>query len=354
MKFFLIPIITCFIVSLLLTPLVKKLAFQLNAVDLPNKRKVHTKIMPRLGGLSIFVSFIIGCLIFLPSYQNILPIIIGGTVVAITGFIDDLKCISPRVKLYGQIIAAVIPVMGGIAIDFITIPGGTVIEFGWLSIPITILWIVAITNAINLIDGLDGLAAGVSSIATLTISVLAFSLGHPMSTLMGTILLGSTLGFLLYNFYPAKIFMGDTGSLFLGYMISLLSITGLTKSAAVFSLIIPIIILAVPIIDTTFAIIRRMLNKKPISSPDKFHLHHSIIRLGFTHKEAVIVIYLLSGLFSLSAVLFTRATIWGASLLIVSLLILIELIVEVTGLINANYRPLLNLLAGKRDVNNGE
>ena len=352
MKFFLIPIITCFIVSLLLTPLVKRVAIQLNAVDLPNNRKVHTTAMPRLGGFAIYISFMIGSLIFLPTFENIWPILIGGTVVAITGFVDDLKNLPPFVKLLGQILAALIPVISGITIDFITIPGGNVIEFGVLAVPLTILWIVAITNAINLIDGLDGLAAGVSSIATLTISVLAFSLGHPMSTLMGTVLLGSTLGFLLYNFYPAKIFMGDTGALFLGYMISLLSITGLTKSAAVFSLIIPMIILAVPIIDTTFAIIRRMLNKKPISSPDKFHLHHSIIRLGFTHKEAVILIYLLSGLFSLSAILFTRATIWGASLLIVSLLILIELIVEVTGLINANYRPLLNLLVGKRDSDN--
>mgnify|MGYP002398953090 CR=1 FL=1 len=308
--------------------------------------------MPRIGGLAIYISYMLGTFLFVPSFAQAWPILIGGTVIALVGFIDDLKNLSPSVKLFGQIFAAAIPVLGGISIHFITIPNGMVIEFGWLSVPITILWVIAITNAINLIDGLDGLAAGVSSIATFTISVLAFSLGQPLSTLMGAILLGSTLGFLVFNFYPAKIFMGDTGSLFLGYMISLLSITGLTKSATIFSLIIPIIILAVPIIDTTFAIIRRIIHKQPISAPDKFHLHHSIIRLGFTHKEAVILIYLLSGLFSLSAIIFTRATIWGATLLIISLLILIEMIVEITGLIGKNYRPILNLINGKKNVSN--
>jgi len=348
MKFFLLPIITCFIVSLLLTPIVKKLAFRINAVDLPNNRKVHVNIMPRLGGLSICISFLVGSLLFIPSFVNIWPFLLGGIIIMIIGIFDDVKGLTPQTKMLGQILAALIPSFSGITIDFITLPNGTIIEFGVMAIPITVFWIVAITNAINLIDGLDGLAAGVSCIATLTMSVLAFGLGHPISSLMGVILLGSTLGFLVFNFYPAKIFMGDTGSLFLGYMISLLAITGLTKSAAIFSLIIPIIVLAVPIIDTTFAIIRRLIKRQPLSSPDKLHLHHSIIRLGFSHKETVIIIYLLSSLFSLSAILFTKATIWGASVLIISLLILIEFIVEITGLISSNYRPILNLIGGSK------
>lgn len=354
MEFFIFPILTCFIISLLLTPLVKKMAIQIGATDKPNERKVHTKIMPRMGGLAIIIGFLIGCFIFIPNQLQIWPVIIGALIIAITGMLDDIYSLSPRVKLFGQIIAASIPVFGGIQIDFITVPSGEIIYFGWFAIPITIIWIVAITNAINLIDGLDGLAAGVSSIATLTISIIAFSLGHPLTVLLGIMLLGSTLGFLVFNFHPAKIFMGDTGSLFLGYMISLLSVMGLTKSAAIFSLIIPIIVLAVPIMDTLFAIIRRLVQKKPLSSPDKFHLHHCLIRLGFTHRQSVILIYLLSSIFSLAAILFTRATIWGASILIVLLLILVELIVEVTGLISVNYRPLLNLIGAKRNQANSK
>ena len=169
-----------------------------------------------------------------------------------------------------------------------------------------------------------------------------------MATFIGILLIGSTLGFLVYNFYPAKIFMGDTGSLFLGYMISIISIFGFTKSATVLSLIIPIIILAIPIIDTTFAIIRRIVHGKPLTAPDKYHLHHCLIRLGFTHRQSVVLIYLLSALFSLAAIIFTRSTVWGASVLIFVLLLIVELIVEVTGLISENYRPILNLIDGRR------
>lgn len=352
MSFILIPIITCFILSLLLTPIVKKFAIKIGAIDKPNERKVHTKIMPRLGGLAIFLSFMIGSFIYIPAEFQSWPIIIGAILIALIGFFDDLFGLPAKVKFVGQIFAALVPVIGGIQIDFIATPSGNVIEFGWMAIPLTVFWIVAITNAINLIDGLDGLAAGVSSIAIFTISALAMAMGNPITPLLGFLLLGSTLGFLMFNFYPAKIFMGDTGSLFLGYMISVLSVVGLAKSAAIFSLMIPMIILAVPIMDTTFAIVRRIVQKKPLMAPDKFHLHHCLIRLGFTHRQSVILIYMLSGLFSLAAILFTRATIWGASILIVTLLIIIELVVEITGLISVNYRPLLNLIDGKRNSDN--
>ena len=347
--YLIIPVVVCFIASLLLTPLVKKFAIKIGAVDKPNQRKVHKKLMPRLGGLAIFLSFMIGCFLFIPSSMQPWPIIIGGCIIVAIGILDDLFGLPAKVKFVGQIIAALVPVLYGIQIDFIATPSGEVILFGWLAIPITVLWIVGITNAINLIDGLDGLAAGVSSIALATISILSLTMGNPVTPLLGLLLLGSTLGFLVFNFYPAKIFMGDTGSLFLGYMISVLSVVGLAKSAAVFSLLIPMIILAVPIIDTTFAIVRRFVQKKPLMAPDKFHLHHCMLRLGFSHRQSVILIYLLSGLFSLAAILFTRATIWGASVLIVLLLVIIELIVELTGLIDTNYRPLLNFLDGRRN-----
>ncbi|WP_010094816.1 glycosyltransferase family 4 protein [Ornithinibacillus scapharcae] len=338
----------CFVAALIITPYVIKLAFKIGAVDEPNERKVHTKAMPRLGGLAIFLSFMLGVLVFLPDTMEAWPIIVGACVIVITGILDDLYQLSPKVKMLGQLIAALITVLAGIQIEFITLPSGQIIEFGYFAVPLTIFWIVGITNAINLIDGLDGLAAGVSSIVLLTISGLALSMGNPLIALLGFILLGSTLGFLVFNFHPAKIFMGDTGSLFLGYMISVLAVTGLFKNVAMFSLIIPIIVLGVPIIDTTFAIIRRIVQKKPLSAPDKWHLHHCLIRLGFSHRKAVILIYGMSALFSISAIIFTEATLWGSTILLISLLILIELIVEITGLIGENYRPLLKLLTGNR------
>lgn len=340
-----IAVILCFLLSLVFTPLVKKLAFRIGAVDHPNERKVHQRVMPRLGGLSIFLSFLIGFMIFLPDTMTAWPVLIGAILITATGVLDDLFELTPKAKLAGQLLAAGVTVLGGIKLEFVTMPfTDERIEFGYLAIPITIIWIVAITNAINLIDGLDGLAAGVTAIALLTISGLAVTMGNPLLALIGFMIFGSTLGFLVFNFYPAKIFMGDTGALFLGYMISVLSIMGLFKNVAIFSLIVPIIILGVPILDTVFAIIRRIVQKKPISAPDKFHLHHCLLRLGFTHRQTVILIYAMSAMFSIMAILFTRATIWGSTIIIILLLLMVELIVEVTGLISKNYRPLLRLL----------
>ncbi|MFS0674976.1 glycosyltransferase family 4 protein [Ornithinibacillus sp. 179-J 7C1 HS] len=343
-----IALVITFVLSLILTPIVKKFAFKIGAVDHPNSRKVHQKVMPRLGGLAIVVSFLAGVLVFLPDTIQAWPVITGALIIVSIGVLDDIKEISPRTKLAGQIIAATITVVGGIQIDYITLPSGEVLQFGYYAIPITMIWIVGITNAINLIDGLDGLAAGVSSIALLTISGLALSMGNPLIALLALLVLGSTLGFLVFNFYPAKIFMGDSGSLFLGYMISVLAVMGLFKNVAMFSLIVPIIVLGVPILDTTFAIIRRIVKKKPLSAPDKFHLHHCLIKLGFSHRQTVVLIYTLSALFGVAALIFTRATLWGSTLLLIGILILVELIVEVTGLISDKYRPLLHLIDGRK------
>ena len=343
-----VALIVCFILSVIFTPIIKKLAFKIGAVDQPESRKVHRKIMPRLGGLAIYASFLIGLFIFIDDSNIVLAILTGSLIIVLVGVLDDLLQLSPKVKMAGQVIAAVVTVYSGIRIEFITLPFGDKIEFDFFAVPITVIWIIAITNAINFIVGLDGLAAGISSIALLTISVLAILMGDSISALLGIILLGSTLGFLVFNFYPAKIFMGDTGSLFLGYMISVLAIIGLYKNVTVFSLIVPVIILGIPILDTLFAIIRRLVHKKPISSPDKFHLHHCIIRLGFSHRQTVIMIYVMSGLFSIAAVIFTRSTLWGATIILVSLIILVELIVEVTGLVSQNYRPILRLMESNR------
>ncbi|SHM60801.1 glycosyltransferase family 4 protein [Gracilibacillus kekensis] len=340
-----IALLVCFLITTLLTPYVKKLALKMGATDQPDKRKVHEKIMPRLGGLGIYISIIIGSLLFLPKEKETIFILVGATLIALIGVLDDIFSLSPKVKFLGQIIVAILTIFGGIKIEFLTLPFVDRLEFGIISIPLTILWIVGITNSINLTDGLDGLAAGISSIALLTISTMALSIGNTFVALLGFIVVGSTLGFLLYNFHPAKIFMGDTGSLLLGYMISILSIMGLFKNVTFFSILVPIIILGVPILDTLFAIIRRILLKKPLSAPDKLHLHHCLLRLGFTHRQTVLLIYAMSCIFSTAAIIFTRSTLWGSTITLIFLLIAIELTVELTGLVGKKYKPIINFLS---------
>ncbi|MEW9053536.1 MAG: MraY family glycosyltransferase [Neobacillus sp.] len=346
-----ITLIVCFFAAILFTPLVKKLAFKIGATDSPNHRKVHQNVMPRLGGLAIFISFMIGILLVNPDSPYHLAIVLGSIVILFTGMIDDIKEISPKVKLSGQIIAAlIVVVMGDIKVEFINLPFGGEIDFGIFSIPITMIWIIGITNAINLIDGLDGLAAGVSTIALLTIAGMAAVMGNGYVMMIALILAVSTFGFLRYNFHPAKIFMGDTGALFLGYMIGVLSLLGF-KNVTFISLIIPVIILGVPISDTFFAIIRRLVNKQPLSAPDKSHMHHCLMRSGFSHRQAVLLIYAMAAVFGLTAFIFSQATVWGSLIVILALLITIELIVEKIGLIREDYKPLLKFVKGLKPIN---
>ncbi|KAA0548341.1 undecaprenyl/decaprenyl-phosphate alpha-N-acetylglucosaminyl 1-phosphate transferase [Bacillus sp. BGMRC 2118] len=343
---FSITLIISFILSILLTPLVKKLAFKIGATDKPNHRKVHEKIMPRLGGLAIYISFAIGVFIMRPEETYHYAILIGSLIVLVTGIIDDMRELSAKIKLLGQIAAALVVVFyGGISVEFINLPFGGQLDFGYLSIPITIIWIVGITNAINLIDGLDGLAAGVSTIALFTIAGMAHLFGQPYVMVMALILAVSSLGFLLYNFHPAKIFMGDSGALFLGYMIGVFALLGF-KNVTFISLIIPVVILGVPISDTLFAIIRRIVNKQPLSAPDKSHLHHCLLRIGYSHRQTVLIIYSMSVIFGLAAFIFSIATVWVALILMVAILIAIEIIVEKIGLIGEDYKPLLNFING--------
>lgn len=339
----------CFISSILITPVVKKIAFKIGATDKPNQRKVHQKIMPRLGGLAIYISFVIGVMVSQQDSPQLMAIMIGSTIIIITGIFDDMYEISAKMKFLGQIVAALIVVfLGGVQVEFINLPFTEgVLHFGLLSVPITILWIVGITNAINLIDGLDGLAAGVSSIALITISIMAIIIPNPFVLVIGTILLASTLGFLVYNFHPAKIFMGDTGALFLGYMIAVLSLLGF-KNITMISLIIPIIILGVPISDTFYAILRRLVNKKPLSSPDKSHLHHCLLSSGFSHRQTVLLIYAMAAFFGLAAIIISQAKLVGSIVLIIVLVIAIELIAEKIGLVGKNYRPLLKFFSDVR------
>ena len=289
----LIRLFMTFILSLLLTPLVKLLAFRIGAYDAPGERRINTKNMPTAGGLAIYIAFASSCLLIFRSIipqDYIWPIILAGGMVVLTGLIDDIKEITPMKKTIGILLAAlVIYFVAGIRIDFVTLPVVGMIDLRWFSLPLTLLWILAITNAVNLIDGLDGLASGVSIIGLTTIGITGYFFLHAKTVYIPIvifILVASIAGFFPYNFYPAKIFLGDTGALFLGFMIAVMSLQGL-KNATFITVITPMVILGVPITDTVYAIIRRLLNKKPISSADKMHLHHRLLSLGFTHKGAV-------------------------------------------------------------------
>ena len=345
-----LTLLLCFIASLAITPLVKKLAIKIGATDKPNQRKVHSKIMPRLGGLAIFISFLIGLAFLRPQDEHLGAIIIGAFIIIIIGVMDDMMELSAKVKFLGQIAAALIVVLNGVQVDYINLPFGGGLELGILSIPLTILWIVGVTNAINLIDGLDGLAAGVSTIALITISAMAVVKGDIFVLSIAIILIGSTLGFLKYNFHPAKIFMGDTGALFLGFMIAVLSLLGF-KNVTMLSLIVPVIILGVPISDTFFAIIRRIVNKKPLSAPDKSHLHHCMLRLGYSHRQTVLIIYAMAASFGLAAFIFSMSTVWGAMLIVAILVLAIEVFAEKVGLVGKEYRPILRLISEKNASN---
>jgi UDP-GlcNAc:undecaprenyl-phosphate/decaprenyl-phosphate GlcNAc-1-phosphate transferase len=346
-----LTLVISFFAAILLTPIVKMLAYKIGATDKPNQRKVHSRIMPRLGGLAIFLGFMIGIYYFKPIGEFHTPIVIGSIIIILTGLLDDVKDISPKVKLAGQVAAAaVVVIYGGLKVEFINLPFGGIIDFGYLSIPFTMIWIIGITNAINLIDGLDGLAGGVSSIALLSIAGMSVVMGNHYVTVIALIVAASTIGFLFYNFYPAKIFMGDTGALFLGYIISVLSLLGY-KNVTFISLVIPVIILGVPISDTFFAIVRRLVNKQPISKPDKSHLHHCLLKTGFSHRQAVLLIYAMAAIFGLVAFIFSQATVWGSMIVILVLLVIIEVIVEKIGLVRDDYKPLLKIMKVLKPIN---
>ena len=339
-----LTLLVCFLLSIAMTPLIKRFALLIGATDQPNHRKVHQSIMPRIGGLAIFISFMAGIFLIRPVNEYSFGILLGCLIIIITGFCDDMFELPAKYKMLGQLAAACSVVfLGGLQVVFINLPFGGQLQFGLLSIPFTILWIVGITNAINLIDGLDGLAAGVSSIALITISGIAFIQGNFYVVSVGLIVLASTLGFLIYNFHPAKIFMGDTGALFLGFIISVLSLLGF-KNVTFISFIIPVIILGVPISDTLFAIIRRIINKQPLSAPDKSHLHHCMLRMGFSHRQTVLLIYAMAAFFGLVAVIFSQARIGGALVLIGVIVLLIEIIAEKIGLMGKDHKPLLNIV----------
>ncbi|MEG2621153.1 MAG: MraY family glycosyltransferase, partial [Bacilli bacterium] len=289
----------------ILFPLVKKISIHIGAVDYPNERKIHKKPMPRAGGLMMFFGFIFGYMLFAQENTQMLAILIASFIVVLTGIIDDISPLKARQKLIGQVVAAcIVTFYGNILLNDIS-AFGLYFDFGIFAYPLTIIFMVALMNCINFIDGLDGLAAGISAIFFTTIGIIAFIM-HNIGSLEITltfIMIGASLGFLIFNFNPAKIFMGESGSMFLGFMISVVCLVGF-KAVTLTSLVVPMLILAIPILDTFFAIIRRIINKKPIYEADKEHLHHQLLNKKFSQRKTVLIIYAVSILFSLTSIFY--------------------------------------------------
>ncbi len=333
-----LSLVFSFLVALLITfattPLAKILAHKIGAVDIPkDNRRVHTTPIPRLGGLAIYFGFIVSVFAFGGMERWLTGILLGSAIIVALGIIDDIKPLPAIVKLVVQIIAALVVVYyGEVTIGFITHPNifnrGTFLQFGeFTAVAVTVLWIVGVTNAVNLIDGLDGLAAGVSSIASIAIMFIALLSGSgniaAIVALVTAAVAGSCMGFLPYNFNPAKIFMGDTGATFLGFILATLSIQGLLKTATVISFGLPLLVLALPIFDTGFAIFRRLKNGKPIMEADRGHLHHRLIDMGFSQRQTVLILYTLSAILGISAIILTGSGAMTATVLILSLLIFV-------------------------------
>lgn len=331
-------------VALLITPGVILLAAKTGAMDAPDARKVHKKPIPRIGGIGIYAAFMVAMLSVLSFVDvtaevktEIIGLMVGGSLIVLVGVIDDYKNLPAKVKLVGQIIAAaVLVIVFDVRIDFITDPFGDYIYTEWLAVPLTIFWIVGLTNTVNLIDGLDGLAAGVATIAAVTIMMVALQQSIMLVAVLTAALAGAAFGFLYYNFNPARIFMGDSGSMFLGFMLAGISVIGAVKSAATIALIVPILALGLPILDTTFAIVRRYRGGVPIFKPDKGHLHHRLLDLGFTQRQAVLLMYVISALLGLSAVALTEVSNQLAIIIVCVVVVVVLLGAKKIGIFHMN------------------
>ena len=280
------------VVVVLLTPAVGGMARMLGAVDVPGGRRLNRSPVPRLGGLALFLGIFVPALAFLPLNRDTRGLLLGAAVAVTVGAVDDFRGLRWFEKLAGQTLAAAIPTWFGVWVDRFTFPLlGIHALPNWVGVPLTIVWIVAIMNMVNFLDGLDGLAAGVAAIAGLTFSVIALSLGKVDAAILSAIIFGACVGFLRHNFYPARIFMGDSGALLLGYVLGAVSVQGLLKTAATVALFFPLLVLAVPIVDTTFVVVRRLKHGERVFEADQAHLHHRFLRRGFSQRRAALTIW---------------------------------------------------------------
>ena len=337
------PLCVAFAVAFAATPLSIKIAHRIGAIDVPkDDRRMHSKAMPRFGGFAIFLGMMVSLAIFARGHEDMMSAMLGCCLIFIFAVVDDLKTLTPLMKLIGQIAAAGAVYATGLKIEFITnwfAGDGTNMVLGNVACCImTVVWIVAITNAVNLIDGLDGLAAGICIISTLCIGYVSYIHGQYVPTVAMMIIAGAAMGFLPFNFHPAKTFMGDCGSQLLGFAIAAFSIMGSVKGATVVVVVIPALVLGLPIVDTIFAICRRVINHQPISMGDKEHLHHRIMRAGYGQRRSVMLMYCVSGILGIVAVLYSRNLFVESVGLIAVAIMLLYVILSETSNRNVNIR----------------
>ena len=328
--FMIFAFIVSFAFTFATTPLVRRFAFKIGAIDIPkDNRRMHKKPTPRIGGLAIIFGFTVATLCFAQPSRQLYGTLAGAAIIAVMGVIDDCKNLPAKLKFVIQIIAALVVVFAGdIKIDVFTNPNFLSdnpywVLPEWLSVTLTVIWIVFITNAVNFIDGLDGLAAGVSAIMSISLVFISIRVGEYSIAILGIALMGSCFGFLPFNFNPAKIFMGDTGSTFLGFVLATLSIQGVFKSYAVISFAVPLLILGLPLFDALFAMIRRILRGQSPMTADRGHLHHRLVDMGFSQKQTVFILYAISGVLGITAVLLAESGVLRALLLVICVLILL-------------------------------
>ncbi len=333
--YILLMVATTFLFTAIIMPFMIRIANHIGAIDVPRTRHIHKVDMPKLGGLGIYFGFLFGYMIFGVNSIQMNSVLIGSSIIIITGIIDDIKPITAFQKLIGQVSAALtVMLYGKILLSHATVFGFD-FQFGLFAYPITLLFIIGCVNVINLIDGLDGLSSGITSIFFITIGVISFFQGklNSLAAIIGFIMLGATLGFLLHNFSPAKIFAGDTGSMFMGFIISVVALLGF-KGTMLTSLIVPILILAIPILDTLFAIIRRLLKKQPIFQADKEHMHHQFLKMNFSPRATVLIVYLINILFSLASIFYVLKDPKRGSVIYVTLFLLVLFFVLNTSIIS--------------------
>lgn len=300
----LVMILLSFVFVVAIIPFIRNMAIKINAVDIPRTRHIHKKPTPKLGGLAIFLGFLLGYMVFGTHSSIMNAVLIGSFIIIITGVIDDITELGPLTKFVGQLAAAcVIVFYGRLLISDVT-AFGFYIDFSYLSYPLTIFFILGCINCINLIDGLDGLSGGISSIYFLTIGIIAIIQGRTgLDFILSFVMLGSTLGFLVYNFHPATIFAGDSGSMFMGFIISVIALLGF-KNVTMTSLIIPLLILAIPILDTLFAILRRLLKGENPAKGDKLHIHHQLLNKNISQGKTVVIMLIIDALFALASIIY--------------------------------------------------
>ena len=341
-------VLVTFLFSAAIMPVMKRVAVHIGAVDKPRRdeghRHIHNKVIPKLGGVGIFLGLLFGYVLFGKQSIQMNSILIGSFIMVLVGIVDDIKPIRARDKLLCQLIAAsVIVFYGKILLNNVTAFGFS-FDFGIMAYPLTLFFIVACSNMINLVDGIDGLSGGICSIFYITIAIIGFFQGRSgtLVMLLTFIMLGSTLGFLLHNFYPAKIFAGDCAT-FEGFIIAVISLLEF-KATALISLFVPLLILAIPILDTLFAIIRRILKKQPIFAPDREHLHHQLLGMNFSQRTTVLIIYTINILFAMAAIFYVlKDPVLGKVIYIILLVIVLWFVLETSIISDKNPKVMKKL-----------